>query len=96
MVPAYLERIERLPLTTTGKIDRRGLPPPSGPRRLGRQRPAHAAADRAGGADGGDPGHVLRVDRVSVQSDFFDDLGADSLLMADFNAHLRRRDVPVS
>ena len=32
MVPAYLERIERLPLTTTGKIDRRGLPPPSGPR----------------------------------------------------------------
>ena len=38
---------------------------------------------------------VLRVDRVSVQSDFFDDLGANSLLMADFNAHLRRRDVPV-
>src|SRR5213592_2992034 len=34
---------------------------------------------------------VLRVDRVSVESHFFDDLGADSLLMAHFCARVRKR-----
>ena len=35
---------------------------------------------------------VLRVDRVSVDSHFFDDLGADSLVMAHFCARVRKRD----
>jgi non-ribosomal peptide synthetase-like protein len=34
---------------------------------------------------------VLRVDRVSVDSHFFDDLGADSLAMAHFCARVRKR-----
>src|SRR5213594_1299781 len=34
---------------------------------------------------------VLRVDRVSVDSNFFDDLGADSLVMAHFCARVRKR-----
>src|SRR5438093_3660115 len=34
---------------------------------------------------------VLRVDRVSVDSDFFEDLGADSLVMAHFCARVRKR-----
>src|SRR5712671_1433296 len=38
---------------------------------------------------------VLRVEPVSVDSHFFDDLGADSLLMAQFCARVRkRRDLP--
>src|SRR5882672_9632451 len=38
---------------------------------------------------------VLRVDRVSVDSHFFDELGADSLLMAHFCARVRKRgDLP--
>src|SRR5437667_5117875 len=38
---------------------------------------------------------VLRVDRVSVDSHFFDDLGADSLVMAHFCARVRKRgDLP--
>src|SRR6184192_3552903 len=38
---------------------------------------------------------VLRVDRLSVDSHFFDDLGADSLLMAQFCARVRKRgDLP--
>src|SRR3989454_5457562 len=38
---------------------------------------------------------VLRVDRVSVDSHFFDELGADSLVMAHFCARLRKRgDLP--
>src|SRR2546428_96364 len=34
---------------------------------------------------------VLRVDRVSVDSHFFEDLGADSLVMAHFCARVRKR-----
>src|SRR5438445_3028443 len=34
---------------------------------------------------------VLRVDRVSADSHFFDDLGADSLVMAHFCARVRKR-----
>src|SRR2546427_2848995 len=38
---------------------------------------------------------VMRVDRVSVDSHFFDDLGADSLVMAHFCARVRKRgDLP--
>ena len=38
---------------------------------------------------------VLRVDRVSADSNFFDDLGADSLTMARFCARVRKRpDLP--
>jgi aryl carrier-like protein len=34
---------------------------------------------------------VLRVDRVSVDSNFFDELGGDSLVMAHFCARVRKR-----
>src|SRR3989442_8048418 len=38
---------------------------------------------------------VLRVDHVPVESHFFDELGADSLLMAHFCARVRKRgDLP--
>ena len=38
---------------------------------------------------------LLRVDSVSVDSHFFDDLGADSLVMAHFCARVRKRgDLP--
>src|ERR687892_87781 len=38
---------------------------------------------------------VMKVDRVSVESHFFDELGADSLLMAHFCARVRKRgDLP--
>lgn len=37
---------------------------------------------------------VLRVDEVPVDSHFFDDLGADSLVMAQFCARVRKRGLP--
>src|SRR5216683_3882739 len=38
---------------------------------------------------------VLRIDRLSVESHFFDELGADSLVMAKFCARVRKRgDLP--
>ena len=38
---------------------------------------------------------VMQVERVSVDSNFFDDLGADSMVMAQFCARVRKRpDLP--
>src|SRR2546426_2168229 len=53
--------------------------------------PAIGAESILGGVLAG----VLRVDRVSVDSHFFDELGADSLVMAQFCARVRKRgDLP--
>ena len=79
----------------SGKADRNSLPPPRGERRLA------AGGDYAAPAAGTEQdlaellASVLRVERVSADSHFFDDLGADSLLMARFNAAIRQRgDLP--
>ncbi|MFI0486677.1 Pls/PosA family non-ribosomal peptide synthetase [Actinomadura sp. 9N215] len=97
MVPAYFEELDAIPMLASDKADRGRLPPPTRPRgpaahnghvapETGTEREIAAAL-----AD------VLRLDRVSADSHFFDDLGADSLLMARFCAALRERTgLPVS
>src|SRR5213594_3845827 len=50
-----------------------------------------AATAGVEGAFAGVLAGVLRVDRVSVDSNFFDELGADSLVMAHFCARVRKR-----
>ena len=79
----------------SGKTDRKQLPPPRGERRLATR------GDYVAPAEGTERdlaellASVLRVERVSADSHFFDDLGADSLLMARFNAAIRDRgDLP--
>ncbi len=91
MVPAYLQRLGHLPLLPSGKLDRSRLPAPDGPRRLvaGQEYVAPGSAIEATLA--GELASVLGVKRVSVTADFFDQLGANSLLMARFNARLRDR-----
>ena len=37
---------------------------------------------------------VMKIEQVPVDSHFFDDLGADSLVMAKFCARVRKRDGP--
>ncbi len=91
MMPLYLEQLPALPVLPSGKADRKSLPPPSGERRLA------ARGDYVAPADGIERdlaellASVLRVERVSADGHFFDDLGADSLLMARFTAAIRDR-----
>ncbi len=78
MVPGLYMRLERLPLTPSGKVDRRALPEPD------------FRAER-GGADHTPPrnraeevlaevwAEVLGIERVGVHDNFFD-LGGDSIL----------------
>ncbi len=91
MIPAYLTEVPVLPMLPSGKADRRSLPAPAGRRGLtghGRHvAPAGPTEQELATLLAG----VLQVDRVSAAAHFFDDLGADSLLMARFTAAVRAR-----
>ncbi|ONI89628.1 peptide synthetase [Actinosynnema sp. ALI-1.44] len=89
MVPAYLEQLDLIPMTPNGKADHKNLPAPSGPRGV--------AADHEDPADDTERvlatalAETLGLDRVSVTGHFFDEYGADSLLLAGFCTRLRER-----
>ncbi len=85
MVPAALVVLDALPLTASGKLDRRALPAP------------HLAADEEAYAAPRTPteerlagiwGAVLGVERVGVRDDFFD-LGGHSLLATQVASRVR-------
>ena len=91
MVPSYLEKVPVIPMMSSGKADRKSLPPPAGPRLLAAHGPAVAPVNPTENELAAVLANVLGVDQVSVDSHFFDELGASSLLMARFNAALRER-----
>ncbi|MBV1851493.1 Pls/PosA family non-ribosomal peptide synthetase [Catellatospora tritici] len=95
MIPAYLEQLDAIPMLPSDKADRKSLPPPSGDRGLtGPQ----TTTEPVGPVERGLAellAETVRVDRLGVDSHFFDELGADSLLMARFCAKVRARaDLP--
>ena len=89
MVPAFLEELPSIPMTLSNKADHKRLPKPQLARfsaaqgyvapKTQNERILHAAL-----------AEVLRVDRVSTEHHFFDDLGANSLLMARVCAAIRK------
>jgi len=89
MVPAFYEPLDIIPMTTNDKADRKALPPPSGQRlsRAGNyvapetQLEADLAAALA---------DLLKIEQVSVEDHFFDNLGTNSLLMAHFSTKIRK------
>lgn len=88
MMPSYFVRMERMPLSANGKIDRAALPPPD------RERPSLAASYVAPGSDIerslSDVWHdVLRIDRIGIQDNFFD-LGGDSIMAIQIVARARK------
>ncbi|MDQ6806414.1 MAG: amino acid adenylation domain-containing protein [Actinomycetota bacterium] len=89
MVPAYLEQLDEVPVMPTGKVDRRRLPAPRGCRRLGAGKGYVAPSSEIEAALAGELASVLGVDRISVEGNFFEDLGANSLLLARWGARLR-------
>ena len=89
MVPAYLERLGELPLLPSGKVDRARLPSPQGRRTRGAETYV-APESELETLLAGELAGALGADRVSAEDHFFGDLGASSLLMARFNAQLRR------
>jgi len=96
MVPSYLERLDVIPMTPSNKADRKNLPAPAN--RVGVSDVDFVAPET--------PlerrlcellAEVLDVAKVSVEGDFFADLGANSLLLSRFCAQVRRHgDLPAA
>ena len=89
MVPALLETLPQLPTLASGKVDRQSLPAP-------RARPAEERPDLVPPRTALEKQIVAVWEKlfaptpVSVQDDFFLDLGGDSLLAARMVSELRR------
>jgi amino acid adenylation domain-containing protein len=78
MLPSTFVVLDALPLTPTGKVDRRALPAPDG-RRPALDAPFVAPRTPVEAALAGIWAEILRLDRVGVNDDFLE-LGGDSLL----------------
>jgi non-ribosomal peptide synthetase-like protein len=90
MVPAYLEHLAAIPMTTSDKADRKALPTPTARRAAGPAGEHVAAATDTERVLADALARTLGLDQVSVDSHFFDDLSANSLLMAQFSALVRK------
>ncbi len=90
MVPAYLEQLDVIPMLPSDKVDRHKLPSPAGPRSLATGHDYIGPATDTERLFADALATVLRLDRVSVGSNFFDDLGANSLVMAHFCTLVRK------
>ncbi|MCB5292667.1 Pls/PosA family non-ribosomal peptide synthetase [Arthrobacter sp. SO3] len=95
MVPAYFEELESMPMMASGKVDRKRLPRPTHRLSAAGDGSYTAPATAAEEALAEQLGAVLGIEKVSTDAHFFNDLGADSLLMAHFCARVRREtDLP--
>ncbi|GAA3682943.1 non-ribosomal peptide synthetase [Arthrobacter ginkgonis] len=95
MVPAYLEQLDKIPMLPSDKADRKNLPVPTRSRITGSEggeftAPATPTEELLAQC----LGSVLGVAKVSATAHFFTDLGANSLLMANFSAQLRKSGFP--
>nr|ASV46715.1 hybrid non-ribosomal peptide synthetase/type I polyketide synthase [uncultured bacterium] len=86
MVPAALLRLDALPLTSNGKVDRRALPAPPDADPAAYVAPRTAAEEALAAIWA----EVLGVERVGVRDDFFE-LGGHSLSAARLVARIRER-----
>ncbi len=95
MIPAYLEELAVIPMLPSDKADRKSLPAPSSRRRQATQHTHVAAATHTERLLADALASVLRLEQVSVDGHFFDELGASSLLLAQFCARIRKHaDLP--
>ncbi|WP_104046096.1 Pls/PosA family non-ribosomal peptide synthetase [Arthrobacter sp. ZGTC412] len=95
MVPAYYEQLATIPLMPSGKADRKKLPRPSERVSMAGSGAYTAPTTSAESSLATELGAVLGLERVSTDAHFFNDLGANSLLMAHFCARVRREtDLP--
>lgn len=89
MVPAYFEQLTAIPMMASDKADRKRLPRPANRLSLAGTGSYTVPATPVEEMLAAELAAVLRLDRVSTDAHFFNDLGANSLLMAHFCARVR-------
>jgi non-ribosomal peptide synthetase-like protein len=97
MVPAYLDVLDALPMMPSGKVDRNRLPAPTR-RRLAAVAPGGPVVDAATDLERGirkvwAEAVGIEPDVLSVEADFFADLGGHSMLAANVVSTLREQGI---
>ena len=90
MVPPYMEELDAIPMLPSAKADRKKLPPPKSERQFSASTDYVAPETDTQEAVANALSAVLGLDRVSVEDNFFNDLGAHSLLMSQFAAKIKQ------
>jgi non-ribosomal peptide synthetase-like protein len=91
MIPSYVERLAAIPMTSSNKVDRKALPPPTGPRAAlnsSNHAPPQTDLEKIVAQA---LCETMNLERLSVNDNFFQDLGGHSLLMARFCSDIRRK-----
>lgn len=88
MVPAYFEQLDTLPMTLSNKVDLKRLPKPTAQRFAVAGNIVQAKTERERILERA-LADILKLEQVSTEQHFFDDLGANSLVMARFCARIR-------
>jgi non-ribosomal peptide synthetase-like protein len=90
MIPSFLDAIAEVPRLASGKVDRRSLPPPRA-RLVDTERPITAPSTEWETRLVGVCEELCRTAPISIEDDFFVDLGGDSLLAAQLVTALNER-----
>ncbi len=91
MVPTYCDQLDTLPMLTSDKVDRSLLPEPSGQRLVEQTTEIVEPRTSLEAELALLLSDVLKLEQVSVEADFFDVLGADSLKLASFVTIIRKQ-----
>ena len=96
MVPSYYEHLDVVPMTPSNKTDRKNLPLPKSPRHSAKSKNIVEAKSAMEIEIGNAFSTIMQIDQISIVDNFFSDLGAHSLLMAQFCAKLRQEQIGLS
>jgi non-ribosomal peptide synthetase-like protein len=91
MIPSYVEELDVIPMLPSNKVDRKKLPAPVGMRFTAGSNEYVAPRSKLEETIADALAEVLELDRVSVEDNFFTDLGAHSLLMAQLASAIKQR-----
>ncbi|MDF3287961.1 Pls/PosA family non-ribosomal peptide synthetase [Streptomyces silvisoli] len=91
MIPSFVEVLPQFPLLAADKVDRAALPAPASPPLARGSRPHVAAATALESQLAAVWREVLGAEKVSVEDDFFCDLGGHSMAAARLVSRLRRQ-----
>ncbi|RUA02464.1 MAG: peptide synthetase [Deltaproteobacteria bacterium] len=89
MIPAYIEKISDIPVLPSNKVNRKELPPPTGPRFISAGRDFVAAKTGMEKKIARAVAKALDIEQISIEDNFFTDLGGHSLAMAMAASQLR-------
>ncbi len=95
MIPSYIEIIDSLPMSPSNKVDRKRLPKPKSSRVINTSKEFVEASSKSEKMLAKIISEALGLEQVSVEDNFFDDLGGHSLSIAVAVSKLRSKGIEI-